>query len=82
MSYQKQNQVTCPFTILIPCCDDVVQDIDTEAKYFIYVDMYSGYCQVVAEEEARIKLAFFTLDGKCWWKVMPIGSLNASPKFV
>ena len=27
----------------IPCCDDVVQYIDTEAKYVIAVDMDSGY---------------------------------------
>ena len=27
----------------IPCCDDVVQYIDTEAKYVIAVDMDSGH---------------------------------------
>ena len=40
------------------------------------------YCQVVAEEEACERLAFFTPDGKRRWKVMPMGALNLSPTFV
>ena len=43
VSYQKIYQVTRPFNLPIPCCDDAVKDIDTGAKYFIDVDMYSGY---------------------------------------
>ena len=82
MSYQKLNQVTHPFTFPIPLCDDVVQDIDTEAKYFIAVDIYSGYWQVVSEEEALKRHAFFTPDVKWQWKMIPIGSLNAAPTFV
>ena len=80
--YQKLNQVTRPFAFPILFCGDVVQDIDTEAKYFIPVDMDSGHWQVVAEEEAREVLIFFTLEGKQWWKVMLMGDLNASPTFV
>ena len=52
----------------MPLCDDVVHDIETEAKYFISVDMYSVYWQVVSEEEARERLAFFTPDGNIHWK--------------
>ena len=48
----------------MPLCDDVVHDIETEAKYFISVDMYSVYWQVVSEEEAQERLAFFTPDIK------------------
>ena len=81
MSYQKLNQVTQPFTFPIPCCDDAVQDINTEAKYVISVDTESGYCQVAAEEEARKRLAFFTPDGKRRWKVIHMGDLNAAPTF-
>ena len=53
MSYEKLNQVTRPLTLPIPCCDDVVQDIDTEENYFIAVDMESGYLQVMSEEEVH-----------------------------
>ena len=49
VSYQKMNQVTCPFTFPILRCDDAVQDIDTEAKSFIDAETDSGYWQVVVE---------------------------------
>eukprot|EP00957_Ditylum_brightwellii_P202439 15330188-Ditylum_brightwellii.AAC.1 len=45
VSYRKLNQVTRPFTYPIPRCDDAVEDIDTEAKYFIAIDLESGYWQ-------------------------------------
>ena len=66
----------------MPLCDDVVHDIETEAKYFISVDMYSVYWQVVSEEEAQERLAFFTPDGNIHWKYMHIGTLNSDPTFV
>ena len=65
VSYQKLNQVTWPFTFPIPRCDDAVQDIDIEDKYFIAVDMDSGYWQVLAKEGARERLTFFALDKIC-----------------
>ena len=82
VSYQKLKQFTHQFAFPIPLCDYAVQDIDTEAKYFIAVGMYSGYCQVVAEEDVREKLAFFTPDVNRQWKVVPMGALNAAPVFV
>ena len=82
MSYQKLNQVTRPFTFPIPRWYDVVQDIDTEENHFISVGMYSGYWQVLVEEEAHERLAFSTLDGKRRWKDMPMVELNTSPTFV
>ena len=49
VSYRKPNQVTRPYNFSIPHFDKIVQDIDTEAKYFIAVDMDSGSWQVVEE---------------------------------
>ena len=46
------------------------------------MDTDSGYWQLVAEEEARERLALFTLDGNRRWKVMPMGPLNAAPTFL
>ena len=43
VSYWKQKQVTRPFAFPITRCDDMVQDIGTEANYSIAVDMGSGY---------------------------------------
>ena len=59
-----------------------MQDIDTEVKYFIDVDMEICYWQVMAEEEARKRLEFFTPDGKRRKKVMPMGSLYAAATFL
>ena len=56
VSYQKQNQVTRTFAFTIPCCNDAVQDINTEAILLIAVDMGIGYWGVVAEYEERERL--------------------------
>ena len=57
-SYRKLNQVTKPYAFPIPRCNDAVDNINTEAIFFIAIDLDSGYWQVVAEKEAREKLAF------------------------
>ena len=59
-----------------------MQDIVTEAKYFIATEIYSGYWQVVEEEKAHEILELFTLDGKQKWKAMPTWDLHAAPTFV
>ena len=82
MSYRKLNQFTIQFNFPTLLCDDAVQELYTEAKYLISVDMYSGYWKVVAEEEVRKRLAFFTPDGNWRRKMMPMGSLNVDPTFV
>ena len=41
-----------------------------------------GYWQLVAEEEARERLALLTPDGKQGWKVMHMGALNVAPTSV
>ena len=38
--------------------------METEEKYFIALDMYSGYWKVMSEEEAPERLAFFYLVQK------------------
>ena len=76
------NQVNYQFTFPIPCFDGAVQDIDTEANYFIAVDMDSGYCQVVVEEMAQERLELFIPDGKWRRKLMPMGALNKAKTFV
>ena len=80
MYCQKLNQVTHLFAFPIPRCDDTLQYIDTEANYFIAVDMDSGYCQVVVEEMAQERLELFIPDGKWRRKLMPMGALNSYTK--
>ena len=78
----KLNQVTSPFSFPFPYCYDAVQDISTEAKYFITVNIDSGYWQVVAEEESQEILEFFTPDRNIRCKVISVGALSSSPTFV
>lgn len=66
----------------MPRCDDAVEDIDTEARFFIAIDLDSGYWQILAEKEARTRLAFFTPEGKKRWKDIPMGALNSTATFV
>ena len=82
MSYQKLNQVTRLFAFPVPLWDDAVQDIVTEANYFISVDMESGHCQVVVEYDSEEILPFFTPDGKRRYKLITMGGLKSAPKVV
>ena len=59
-----------------------MQEIDTEAKYFISLDMGSGYWKVIAKDEAQERLQFFNLYRKQRWKVMTMGALKTAPTFV
>ena len=81
VSYRKLNAVTRPFTFPIIRCDDAVKEIGN-SKYFITMDLDSGYWQVPCEEKSRAKLAFFTPTGKKRWTTMPMGATNAHPVFV
>ena len=81
VSYRKLNAVTRPFTFPIIRCDDAVREIG-DSRYFITMDLDSGYWQVPCEEKSKAKLAFFTPTGKKRWKTMPMGATNAHPVFV
>ena len=81
VSYRKLNAITKPFQYPIPRCDDAVEEIDTQARYFISIDLDSGYWQVRASKNARERLAFFTPDGKKTFCRMPMGAVNAMSVF-
>ena len=82
VSYRRLNQVTRPFTFPIRRCDDAVSDVGPRARYWISVDLDSGFWQILVEPASRPKLAFFTPIGKKRWTVMPMGALNSSSIFV
>lgn len=79
MFHRKLNQVACTFDFPINLYGNALQGVDTDAKYFIEINMDSGYWKVVAEEEARLKLELLNLDGKRLCKVMNMGALNSYP---
>ena len=82
VSYRRLNTITRPYAYPIPRCDDAVTDIGPEARYFIKLDLDSGYWQVTVEKQSRDRLAFFTPTGKKHFNAMPMGVLNAQPVFV
>ena len=81
VSYRQLNAVTRPFTFPIVRCDDAVKAIG-DAKYYITMDLDSGYWQILVESSSKAKLAFFTPTGKKRFLVMPMGATNAHPVFV
>lgn len=81
VSYRKLNAIVRPFTFPIMRCDDAVREIG-DSKYFITLDLDSGYWQVECEPNSKAKLAFFTPTGKKRFTTMPMGATNAHPVFV
>jgi hypothetical protein len=79
--YHNLNAITRPFQFQILRCDDAVDNIGC-SKFFLTLDLDSGYRQAKAGDAAKDKTAFFTLEGKKHWNVMPLGILNAHAFFV
>ena len=51
------------------------------ANYFIKMDLDSGYWQIPVHKQSKPKLAFFGVDEKLTFAVMPMGALNAATEF-
>ena len=81
VSYRSLNAITRPFAFHAQRCDDAVDLIPCDAKYFISLDLKWGYWQLKLHEASRDKTAFFVPEGKKHWKVVPMGILNAHPCF-
>ena len=80
VSYRKLNAVTRPFRFSLRRCDDAILSIG-EAKWFIKMDLHSGYWQIPVHQHSKSKLAFFGVKEKLTFAVMPMGALNAAPLF-
>ena len=80
VSYRKLNAITRPFRYPIRCCDDAILEIG-DAKFFIKMDLDSGYWQISVHKNSKHKLAFFGADQKLTFAMMPMGALNAAPVF-
>jgi hypothetical protein len=80
VSYRKLNTITRPFVFPSQRCDDAVRDIG-DARFFITMDLYWGYWQVLCHHLSRSKTAFFSPLGKKRFVRMPMGILNAHSAF-
>ncbi|PIK44772.1 Retrovirus-related Pol polyprotein from transposon [Apostichopus japonicus] len=80
IDYRKLNNVTEKDSYPLPRIDD---SLDTLAgsKWFLTLDLASGYWQVEVAEQDRHKTAFVTNRGLFQFKVLPFGLCNAPATF-
>ena len=50
-------------------------------KYFSSLDLHSGYYHISLTEDAKMKAAFVTSDGKYQWNAVPFGLATAVSTF-
>ena len=73
LASQKENY---PF----PSLDEVLQIVNG-LNMMSFLDGYSGYNQVMVDEEDRLKIAFTTKWGNFSYRRMPFGLINVGATF-
>ena len=64
----------------MPSLDEVIQVVNG-SQMMSFLDGYSGYNQVMVEEEDRLKTAFTTKWGTFSYRRIPFGLINAGATF-
>ena len=80
IDYRKVNSVTKKDAYPLPRIDDTLNALGG-AKYFITLDLQSGYWQVGLEEKSKEVTAFTTSKGHWEFNVLPFGLTNAPATF-
>lgn len=80
VEYRKLNAVTKMDVFPLLSIDDSL-DLLARTKYFMTLDLVSGYWQVAMEKESREKTAFVIHAGLYEFLVMPFGLCNAPATF-
>eukprot|EP00253_Pinus_taeda_P001770 PITA_01770 len=79
--YKALNKITLKNRYPLPKIDDLLNQIQQE-KYFINLDLKSGYHQVRVKEEDTQKIAFKTKQDLYEWLINPFGLCNAPTMFM
>ena len=80
VDYCKLNQCTVKDAQPLPRSDDVLEAMGG-ARWFLCLDLASGYWQMQVADKDRPKTAFSTHRGQFQWKVMPFGLTNGPASF-
>jgi len=80
IDYRKVNDVTEKDSYPIPNITEIFDSLDG-AKIFTTLDLYSGYHQILMDEESIEVTSFTTKFGNYQFKVMPFGLTGAPATF-
>lgn len=77
VDYRMLNKNLIPDKFPLPRIDDILDSLG-RAKYFSCLDLYSGFHQILLEDDSKEMTAFSTEKGSFQWNVLPFG-LNVAP---
>ena len=81
IDYQALNKILVKNRYALPRIDEVINNLKG-AKFFMKLDLKSGYSQIPIDSTNVWKMAFKTKEGLFEWLGMPFGLTNAPATFM